>query len=163
MPCKKINGGEYEEIIWNFTVMLSIAMLLTSCVTPKPNVTETTTAEFTREIDLSEYVVIRADKADAQTVSDVSELYKKLSDGCKTVKYSTDFTEAGEKEIIVGVTNRPESVPIRFNDYSISYVNNRIVINGGNTVAVKNAINWFLETVFSDLSQNFFRGSLFRR
>ena len=53
------------------------------------------------------------------------------------MKFETDYVgrneqiPTGTKEILVGETNRPESVGVHWSDYRIASVNGRVVIGGG--------------------------------
>ena len=61
-------------------------------------------------------------------------LKKKFGD---KITFTTDYVKDGEsaptdtKEILVGLTNRPESSGVRYLDYEIGYKNNRVIVNGG--------------------------------
>ncbi|MBQ7821923.1 MAG: SGNH/GDSL hydrolase family protein, partial [Clostridia bacterium] len=62
--------------------------------------------------------------------------------------------EAGEKEILIGNTNRPESVAgsadlLRL-DYAVKAVGGKIVICGGSDRAIADGTKWFIENCVSD-------------
>ncbi|MBO5294687.1 MAG: hypothetical protein J6B71_05545, partial [Clostridia bacterium] len=100
---------------------------------------------------LSEYVIVRSDSADEETVSATSKLYTELRTkyGVK-VEFTTDYVGAGEsvptdtKEILVGLTNRAESKGLRYLDYEIAFENQRVIINGGSGSAVAEAVEYFI-------------------
>ena len=106
---------------------------------------------------LAEYVIIRPDEADEETVSAASKLYTQLQQkyGVK-ITFTTDFVGRNEtvptdtKEILVGLTNREESKGLRYLDYEIAYVNDRVVINGGSGEAVAEAVEDFIANCMKD-------------
>ena len=106
---------------------------------------------------LSEYVIVRSDSADEETVSATSKLYTELRTkyGVK-VEFTTDYVGAGEsvptdtKEILVGLTNRAESKGLRYLDYEIAFENQRIIINGGSGGAVAEAVEYFITNCMGD-------------
>ena len=138
-------------------LMLSVAFV--GCKNGNGEVAETEppTEIFISAEAVTEYAVIRPDGADEETQAVASGLYLELKKkfGDKLV-FSTDYakTEAdipvGTKEILVGLTNRPESAGVRYHDYEIGFKNNRIFINGGNTAAVTEAVNHFINNCVAD-------------
>lgn len=107
--------------------------------------------------ELAEYEIIRADQADEQTIAAASKLYSKLTSkyGVK-MSFSTDYLGRNKtaptdtKEILVGLTNRAETQGLRYLDYEIGYVNDRIVINGGSGKAVTAAVEDFLKNCLAE-------------
>ena len=106
---------------------------------------------------VAEYVIVRPDAADQEVINAASNLYTALLNkfGNK-ITITTDYakTEAdipvGTKEILVGLTNRPESAGVRYHDYEIGFKNDRIFVNGGNSAAVAEAVNYFISNYVSD-------------
>ena len=130
--CKNENGGEEEQ-------------------------TEAPTSYFLAADAVSEYSVVRADEADEDTTAAASKLYfelkKKFGD---KITFTTDYVKDGEeiptgtKEILVGLTNRPESKGVRYLDYEIGYENDRIIVNGGSAKAVAEAVDYFIANCISN-------------
>ncbi len=95
----------------------------------------------------------------------ISDAFKTLSDAI-TEKYgvslriSDDFMIPGEEapvgtlEILVGETNRQESVTtradIKSNDYVIKFEGNRLVIIGGSEATTVEAVNYYVENLLGD-------------
>ena len=106
---------------------------------------------------IGEYVIVRADSADEDTVAAASKLFfelkKKFGD---KITFTTDYVKDGEsaptdtKEILVGLTNRPESSGVRYLDYEIGYKNNRVIVNGGSAKAVAEAVDYFIANCIAD-------------
>ena len=125
--------------------------------TSATTITETSDS-FSLAMDaLAEYVIIRPDQTDEQTIAAASKLYgelvKKFGMG---VTFTTDYLNKNEviaetgKEILVGLTNRSESKGLRYLDYEIAYANDRIIINGGSGEAVAEAVEDFLENCVTE-------------
>ena len=112
---------------------------------------------FISSDEITEYTVIRADDADEETTSAASKLYLELKKrfGDK-ITFTTDFAKSESdiptdtKEILVGLTNRAESVGVRYLDFGIGYKNDRIIVNGGSAVAVSEAVDYFIANCISD-------------
>lgn len=119
--------------------------------------TDAPTEVFIGAEAICEYTIIRADNADEETVAAASKLFFELKKrfGDK-VTFVTDYVKDGEevptdtKEILVGLTNRPESKGVRFLDYEIGYENDRIIVNGGSAKAVAEAVDYFITNCISD-------------
>ena len=106
---------------------------------------------FVGKESLSEYVIVRADTADAECISAAAKLYSEIQTKYDvTVAFTTDYVGVGEsvptdtKEILVGLTNRVESKGLRYLDYEIAFENQRIIINGGSCGAVTEAVEYFI-------------------
>ena len=149
-----------RKIISLVLACLMLAAMFASC--KKDSDEENTETDAPTEVfigadAIAEYVIIRADSADEETVSAASKLYfelkKKFGD---KITFTTDYVKDGEsvptgtKEILVGLTNRPESKGVRFLDYEIGYENDRIIVNGGSAKAVAEAVDYFIANCISD-------------
>ena len=107
--------------------------------------------------ELSTYTLIRSEDADEETITAASKLYFSLNSTYSIrMAFETDYVgrnekvPVGTKEILIGMTNRPESVGVRWSDYRIAVENDRIVIGGGSGSAVTEAVDWFLENCVED-------------
>lgn len=124
----------------------------------------------------SEYVVVRPENASQDVTNIAIELYQAFAKAGVNVSITTDWEKKGadpadrpKKEILVGETNREESVQVKenllINDYSVETVNDKIVICGGNDAATITACRLFtneylyLGDKISDLTIE--RGQLF--
>ena len=162
-----------------FTFLICITLLLSSCsgdvldpIVTQP-VDEYPTSELTEppaDISLAGYTVIRSSNASATVVSAAVELKKALADAVGEVGIGDDWYKTGDTlpaealEILVGDTNRPESVELKenllANDFAIKYFpeSRRIAIIGGDDESTVKAISHFLEyclqggEIASDLS-----------
>ena len=119
------------------------------------------TPETPKSIPLSEladYVIVRGEDADEETISAASDLYTTLKKQYQLdLSFQTDYLSKGEtppadaKEILVGVTNRTDSYSNqRYSDYTIAYENGRIHICGGSGSATVAAVKQFLKLCVSD-------------
>ncbi|MBQ7322752.1 MAG: endonuclease/exonuclease/phosphatase family protein [Clostridia bacterium] len=105
------------------------------------------------------FTVVRADEADGMTVNSAIALHTALNDTYKSkvglssdisIKKEADGTVVNDKyEILVGDTNRPESIAARTelgdNDYVIRVSGKKLVILGKNGPSTKYAVKLFLE------------------
>lgn len=124
-----------------------------------PSDTEDSNAEPTEisASELTDYTIIRPEEADEETIAAASKLYFTLNRTYNVkMKFETDYVgrneqvPTGTKEILVGETNRPESVGVHWSDYRIASVNGRVVIGGGCGSAVAQGVDWFLENCLGD-------------
>ena len=108
--------------------------------------------------DWQSYEIVRPDNTGETTIKASTSLVKAIEEatGVKP-KLTTDWVgrgveaPTGTKEILVGATNRPESEgSYKHDDFSITFVNDRLVINGGSGEAVQAAVDWFAENCLSD-------------
>lgn len=103
---------------------------------------------------LAGYSIVRSDNASDSGIQAAIE----LRDGLKNVldlNLTTDWVKRGEdvpagrSEILVGQTNRPESIALqetlRHQDFAIAHTDHRIVIVGGSDLATQTAVAFFLE------------------
>lgn len=108
----------------------------------------------------SAYRIIRP--TDYKKVYDASTLvYEKLKvEVDKKIKHHQDYKkEDGGSEILIGNTNRPESKQAldylydngydKYNDFIICTIGKKIVINGVNDDAIKNAAEYFVNNIFN--------------
>ena len=107
--------------------------------------------------ELGQYKVIYPDSTDRATISAADRLVTSIGSACGiTLTSDTDYigktktVPTGTKEILVGATNRPESVGVRYLDYLVTNENERIVISGGNGEKTAEAVNWFLENCIGE-------------
>ncbi len=107
--------------------------------------------------ELTSYQIIRSEEADEETIAAASKLFFTLNRkyGIK-MTFETDYVgrneevPTGTKEILVGETNRPESVGVRWSDFRVAAAGDRVVIAGGSGAAVAQAVDWFLENCAED-------------
>ena len=152
----------FKRIVTYFLVAVMLLSSLTGCLWQKKpegetNVTETPEFYNIDKATLGSYVILRPDQADAKTIEAASKLYTELQTKFGlALAFSTDYLGKGEtpaatgKEILIGLTNREESKGLRYLDYEIAYVNDRIVINGGSGEAVMEAMEDFLSDCVTD-------------
>jgi len=127
---------------------------------PEDNTPTTTPVPLINEDGSYAFQIIRPDNC-SQDVQDsavaISAAFKAVYGG-KAPKVGNDYVDRNgvadhpemEVEIIVGPTNRPESVELSkelgVEEYLIRVVNNKVVIVGKNDFCVKVAANYFIET-----------------
>ena len=107
--------------------------------------------------ELTSFKIIRSEEADEETIAAASKLFFTLNRkyGIR-MTFETDYVgrneevPTGTKEILVGETNRPESVGVRWSDFRVASVNDRVVIAGGSGAAVAQGVDWFLENCLED-------------
>ncbi len=146
-----------------FAFLVCIIMLLSSCsddildpiITNAPE--EFPTSEITEApsaISLAGYTVIRPEKAAESVISAAVELKGALAD--TTIKDDWYNKNSGELptealEILVGNTNRPESISLKAEllegDFAVKYFpeSGRIALVGGSDEATLKAVAYFLE------------------
>lgn len=153
-----------------FAILMCIIMLLSSCDGSDPIVTEADEIETTVEqteapstVSLAGYKIIRSEKASQTVVSAAIELKKELEKVVDGISISDDWYNKNAEElpaealeILVGDTNRPESVELKKNlladDFAIRYFteSHRIAIVGGDDASTLKAIDHFVEYCLSD-------------
>ena len=150
-----------------FAFLICIMLLLSSCsddildpiITLAPE--ELPTSELTEApsaVSLAGYKVVRSEKASASIISAAVEFKKAIDAVADDITIGDDWynKNAGELpaealEILVGDTNRPESVELKKgllnNDFAVKYFpeSRRIAIIGGSDEATMEAIKYFLE------------------
>lgn len=104
----------------------------------------------TNKIDIEEYTVIyAANDGDTalKAALDISEL-------TNTELVKDISSEIAEKEILIGNTNRTESIAVASDlldrDYSIKCVNDKIVICGGSDKATAEAVSYFIANFITE-------------
>lgn len=164
------NNKKLNSIVW----LLCITMLLQAFTACRSEVTKNNnTQQHTTNATLStpnediqnsppitgvgahlgEYRVVRTSATAApESVQATNRLVQALSDAWgKNVSAVQDVKvpDNGEKEILVGLTNRTESTEaiskLQKNEYSISVVGNKIVIAGENGLALDQGVQYFIK------------------
>ncbi|MBQ8207913.1 MAG: hypothetical protein IJZ89_04170 [Clostridia bacterium] len=104
---------------------------------------------------IEEYKVVRSENASEDETNVAVDLHQTLYKVIDGIKISTDYNSAA-KEILVGNTNRKESIAasegLRYHDYVVKKVGEKIVIAGGSTEALQAAVDLFKES-FIDYEQ----------
>ncbi len=109
----------------------------------------------------TEYTLVRSDYATDEEVANAILLRQGMTDKFNyKFPLTTDFVKKGRevptdtKEILVGTTNRQESIDaaigLGLNDFVVSFSENRIVILGGSVEATAKGIEYFLEKICVD-------------
>ncbi len=139
-------------------VLLMLLPALASCRTePDSNpdaTTETSTAPTFFAVDLSQYKIIRGEKASDSDISTAADLKSKLSKALDmmieigTDFVSTSYTDRVEYEIIVGHTDIAEEIALRQTldegEYIVDVSEKKIIITGYSTKEVAYAADRFL-------------------
>ncbi len=142
--------------------MAVVASILTSCNGDDGIGGDTTTQKevVTTQIsfdELAQYKVIRSDSDEYPAhKAAATAIYEALHNTNGVgLGYETDWVRRGDevpatgKEILIGTTNRPESIEaskaLRYNDFVIRLVGERIVINGGCDDAVTKGVDYFIK------------------
>lgn len=112
-----------------------------------------------KKSDISKFKLVYATGLENETMSVVNQLANKINSICDTLIASSselivennESTHEWEYEILIGCTNREESVTfgesLRQYDYGYGYVDGKIVIYGKCETYLKNAINSFITNV----------------
>ena len=101
------------------------------------------------KIDFSKYTIIYAE-SDGDTVKNAAD---KISALIPEAFISGDISAQAidEKEILIGNTNRQESLVVsntlRHLDFSVKYINNKVVICGGSPTATANAVDYIINSI----------------
>ncbi|MBQ4141205.1 MAG: endonuclease/exonuclease/phosphatase family protein [Clostridia bacterium] len=107
--------------------------------------------------DFEKYALIRPQKVGDDLLDKINNLHQKL-DSIADVDYKDDFYredvpmyQIGEYEILVGKTNRPETIDflskLKYNDYGYAQYGKKIVIAGHSEDATIYAISQFIKEV----------------
>ena len=111
--------------------------------------------------DWQDYTIVYPDEASVE-VSDaltalrtaISEKYGVSLPIKSDFKIPTDDVPVGTLEILIGATNREESIStiesMKANDFTVAYKNNRIVITGGSDKTTVIAIEHFIDYLLQD-------------
>ncbi len=112
-------------------------------------------------INLSEYTVVRSTDAKqklAEICVEFAESLSRITDSKINVGNDTNANDA--PEILIGDTTRPESAEakarIEGEGYIITQIGKKIVINASNGMILEDAMNFFLESAITKLSDNTF-------
>ena len=135
-------------------ILCQLVCCFTGCDLLKGGEDETTAEpsyELTKE-NLSSYTIIVPSQSNENMESAASFLqnmiYQKLG---VTLEIKTDEVEVTEYEILIGLTNRPESAELHAKvknaDYGYALVGKKIVISGNTVKSVKEALLMFEEDV----------------
>lgn len=151
-----------------FALILSAVILSTGALYGCSSEKEPSSYTVTIAADgTSEYSLIRPDESSEELWRSAGLIHKAVNNACgeNTLSYTTDWVNRGEsvpvgtKEILFGLTNRPESkdvyelIPDRVNnlyDFAIKVYDGRIAIAGGSDAALYNAAVYFNENFIKD-------------
>ena len=130
-------------------LLLLVAVLMTGCSDRNEATGETSQGE---SLNLNGYTIIRREQEGENVISVISAFYTKLKQEKKiNVSFGVDEeVDAGEKEILIGATNRSEDRNLRYSDFSIEHKEGKIYINGGSADAIKAATEWLCSECLSD-------------
>ena len=139
------------------SLILVLVFAFTACSDKNEGTGTEANSEYHTIDNIGEYTIIRSDDANDDTKRASVAIYNAIKEKFGVeLSIGSDFVKNGEqipvgtKEILVGYTNRPESEAHRYSDYTVCYVNDRIVINGGSAAAVTEAVNWFIANCIKD-------------
>ena len=150
---KKIKG------ILSLILALILVLGLCACGGNKGN--EGTTEDNGEPISFAAYTMIRPQKASNALTKSVSDLYMALTEieGCE-VTLATDMLtgdatpDSAVKEILIGVTNRPETAQaiekLSANEFCVGVIGNKIVITGYTNEITYAAVDYFTENYLGD-------------
>lgn len=102
----------------------------------------------------SDYVVVRPEDCGQRLIDSAVELFKAIGAATgATAAIKDDWykneSDIAAHEVVIGATNRPESSAytgkLGGNDWYITVVGEKIVINGGSESATANAVKYFME------------------
>ena len=103
----------------------------------------------------TQYTLVRPSNADDELLEKTVQIYETIRDACGALaEMSDDFLQEGEsadgrKEILIGLTNRPETAAVMdeigYFDYSIREENGKIVIAAHTRQALMQAVDVFCE------------------
>lgn len=142
-------------------MLLCSAMLLTTgCLRQREKETsgshEMQNPEYILLSELEQYRILRGEDADEATIEAASYLFSLLKEQGIDVDFDTDYLQKNEeipefaREILVGKTNRGELQNLRYSDFSVTYLNGRIQLDGGSAEALKDAAEWLSSACVSD-------------
>ncbi len=145
---------------------LIISLVLNACGKNEPNIGGDPLSKGTVSYEIGEsvviadsegcdYSVVRPDNC-SKEVTDAAVLINKAIYGIigELPKLKTDYGTKGELEILVGNTNRPESLAasegLGEKDFRIIFSGSKIAIVGGSDAATTLAVEYFLENYLSE-------------
>jgi len=147
--------------------LLILPLCLTACNKTPPtdnadttlaDTTETTMIESTIKIT-DDYVIIRPDNDSQVLISSIQKVSSAFNEKCGyNLTLTTDWlkpgTTASEKEILLGLTNREESIEaaedLKPNDFIIKVSGQKIIIVGGSDEATEKATDYFCENYIKE-------------
>lgn len=125
-----------------------------------------------KTVDLSKYTIVRSEFADEKVKNSLTKLRDKILDVYEVeLMPKDDFFkegvagfEKGEYEILIGSTNREESIEFlsdkKYNDYGYAIIGKKLVIAGIPEAATEKAVNKFIyEQLKSKNDGDFFKAS----
>ena len=127
-----------------------------SAVTGSETTTENKPADlvFGQKGEKSDYVVVRPEKCGQRLTDSVVDLFKAIcaatgKNGTIKDDWYKNESDIAAHEVVIGATNRPESSAytgkLGGNDWYITVVGEKIVINGGSEGATASAVKYFME------------------
>jgi len=164
-----------------FVILVSALLLLTACSNGESGDTVESTAisdgdySVLRVSDLPEYVLVRPDAASAELTKSFHKLRDAINEKTSVnLPTKTDFFredkemfKRGEYEILVGATEREESVnfikDLRSRDYGYALVNKKLVIAGKTEDATILAVDAFIKDVLKSAGPGIFYSSRYDR
>ncbi|MBQ8357506.1 MAG: hypothetical protein IJX39_06820 [Clostridia bacterium] len=161
---------KFTRILSLFLALLMVATVFVACDDEEEVPADTPTGETTLNLittGVTEYVLVRDYQASQAVISAVQNLAEsiKLNIGADVVikecfvglEEENDVETA--KEILIGTTNRQESIDalkgLRSKDYTISVHNEKLVIAGGGDDGTLNAITRFLNDFVAEQGNRF--------
>ena len=151
-----------KKIIALFCTLIMLSLCLVSCKDELPKDTaagNTTNGAVILTSELADYTIVYSKNCDAKTVRKIDVLSAKLySLYGVAVKTSLDSKcEESEKEILVGYTNRAESLEFlsdfRSCDYGYAMVGGKLCIAGATDEYTVMAIDEFMRTMLAKTSE----------
>ncbi len=161
-------NSKFKNIVFSVLILLSV-LLLISCSGGNSQDTDEDVTEAPKvAYPISEYTLIRPEKASDELVRKAVELRKYISELMDGEKLSIvdDWVKGGiitdeianSKEILIGNTTRPESAlaleGVDTTSFVIKIIGNKIVINAANTSKLFEAIDYFCVNC-TDISEGF--------
>ena len=118
------------------------------------------------------YAIVYPDSADGSETAAFENFRTAIAEKYGTnLRVESDFLIPGEEapvgtlEILIGETNRPESKTaiegLKANDYTIRFINNRLVLIGGSGAATYEAVNFAINNLFADAGVTYPAGDEF--
>ena len=154
-----------------FAFIICLMTLMTSCsgdvldpilTTPVEEFPTSELTEAITSVSLAGYKVVRSEKASSQLIAATVEFKKSIEATTENITIGDDWYRSGEAlpekalEILIGATNRPESVEVMSellaSDFAIKYFpeSGRLVICGGSDEATAKAMDHFLEFCYEN-------------
>ena len=170
------------KVLIGIFILLLFVVLLSGCNNFGGNDGGVTSESSAEEIELKNdpillngdtpYCIVRASKADKEVINAASGLCNRLEEiaGRSVIKIIDDWVMEPEEadndnfEILVGMTNRPESETAKkalgtYLDYAVVVVGNKICIYANDTSRLKEAVDWFFDSLTSENGEVKYTGS----